>query len=377
MKKLFIVSLMVLSLVFAGNAFATDGCDGPDCSAEGNFDISTFAIGGGISYDGVIEDGGAAGGIGVAGGIAGAKASGHVESFEVPVFEYVGRCNGDYNRGLFGYYYVGHNRGRYDLTGYRTVMLGHAEGALSSAAGGFTKTEAYTFDSSKSHPEYQEVFGVGSWTENREARATQWVDLSAFGKAGATSMFAGAAGQGSLNGAIITPADDQNVEGHALAVAGQGSLAGYYGFAGTGLIGSVEVDTGAVMNGFSEADAYRATYFFKGGKTEILLGYTHADTQVYSGWNNINNHGLAGGYVNGGWVAGGVGYTASKMTTDMGYAKATASGSYNGSGQLGCDFNGMLDGYSKTQSTTLDGYNGTVMRSSAGMRVEIGGGNPQ
>jgi hypothetical protein len=37
------------------------------------------------------------------------------------------------------------------------------------------------------------------------------------------------------------------------------------------------------------------------------------DTAVHS-WNTMDRDGLAGGYVNGGWVAGGAGYTASVMS---------------------------------------------------------------
>jgi hypothetical protein len=361
MKKLFIVGLMVLSLVFGGQAFA---CDGPDCNAEGNFDIDTFAIGGGLSTDGVWGNNAGAGGIGVAGGIAGSKASGHVESYEKPIYDWV-KVQGKY----CSYW-------KYMKVGSRTVMLGHAEGALHSSAGGATLTESYDFYT-EDDPRYDKKYGVMSYTDNIDVRATSWLNLNAFGLAGADAMFGGIAGQGSANGAFIGPHPDQNIKGGAIAGTAQGSLVGYYGLAGTGLIGDVEIDTGAVMFGFSEAGAYRAVDYFEGGMTQTFVGWTRANTDVYSAWNYQNSDGLAASYVNGGWVAGGAGYTASVMATEGGMAKATAAGTYSGHGELGCDFNGMLDGYSKTQSTTYDGYNGTVMRSSAGMTVNIGSEQPK
>jgi hypothetical protein len=374
MKKLFIVGLMVVSLVMSGTAIAKqevptndDFCIGIGCEAQADMEIGTFAIGGGLSTDGVLTENGGAAGIGAAGGVAGAEASGHVESWEKPVYDWV----------FVGKTCWGWPKYERRLVGYETIFTGKVEGALSSTAGGFTKTEAFTFDRSSSNPHYQEVNGVGSFTENREVQAQQWVDLDVIGFGSAGAMFGGVAGQGSANGAFMTPEDDQNINGLAVAGAAQGSLLGYYGVAGAGLFGDVEIAAGGIMFGASEADAYNATYFFEGGKTEILTGYVYADTAVYN-WNNIDRDALAIGYVNGGWVAGGAGYTASTMSNDSGFARATAVGTYSGSGQLGCnDFNASLEGYSKTQSTTLDGYNGTVMKSSAGMTVNIGSEQPK
>jgi hypothetical protein len=79
-------------------------------------------------------------------------------------------------------------------------------------------------------------------------RATSWLNLNAFGLAGADAMFGGIAGQGSANGAFIDlPHPDQNIKGGAIAGAAQGSWLDIMVLAGTGLYGDVEVDAGAML----------------------------------------------------------------------------------------------------------------------------------
>jgi len=334
-------------------------------TAEGDFDIDTFAIGGSISLDGKLIPGGAAGGIGAAGGVAFGTASGSFESFETPVYKYVGFKKGDYS--CIGPICWPDSRwGSYDLVGYKVHALGSTEGELTSIGGGFTKTDAYRFD-----PEIGDIgIGVGSYTHNTQVMTGGSLYLEAEGLAEAHGFIGGIAGQGSLDGSIVvgSPLPMWDSNGLSAAIAGQGSYGGFVGGGIAGLYGDVELDANINMDGYTQTESYRAIDFFEGGKTEIMGSFVNTRTTVVSS-GGVDRSGLATGFLEGGYKAAGFAATKTIQVTNSGMAKATAVGTYSGSGPLGTNFNGQAVGYSNTSATTLDGYNGSVMSSSAGMKV--------
>ena len=326
-----------------GNAFWKQGGDeeGPcgeaaDCDAEGNFKINTFAIGGGISADGaLITKGypvsGAAGGIGVAGGVAIGAAEGSFESYKLPWW-----------------------------LGGKTITLGEANGALTSTAGGGTRTISETFD-----PGPGKNIGVRSQTDTYAVTAGS-LEVGAKGLAGAAGVMGGVAAQGSIDGSIIGPSPKHfdHSTGVSAGVAAQGSLGGFYGAAGTGLYGEADVSANVDMYGQTYSASYRGVQ----GDTEYMGTNVSAKTEVQSD-SDYNRSGLAAGVVDGGWKAGGIAAAGTVQLTDSGLAKATAVGAYTASGSLGCDFNGAAVGSTFTSATQHEGFNGSIMHSEASMSV--------
>ena len=314
--------------------------DIPNANAEGNFDIDVFAIGGGLSFDGELIPNGAAGGIGAAGGVAAGEAEGSFESFR-----------------FFR----------------KTINLGSAEGNLKAIGGGMTKTEAYDFNQPGGSGPYDLAIGVGSETDNF-AETGGHLSGGATGLAYSAGGIAGAAGQASLNGSILTgsPLPVWDSKGVTGVVAGQGSLGAFIGGGIAAGYGDYEVGADIWMHGNSEADSYRAVDFFPGGHTEYMASYGRASTEVQS-YGYANDNHLATSFVTGGYVAAGGVKTATIQAVNTGLgggiAKSSANGSYSGSGDLGTNFNGKAEGYSKTSATTLNGYNGAIMTSGAGMKV--------
>jgi len=388
MKKLFAVLFVVAFMFSASYALADQGgepnnthcngvgndnspcqpkpeppnpCADGSCTAEGNFNISTFAAGGGIDYDSLVFAGnGATGGVSVAGGISAAQASGHVQ--EIPVYKktYMGNKYGwgrlnprNYSKKLVG-----------------TIQLGDASGALNSTAGGFTRTESYTFKPLG----FDKAQGLGTSSDGY-ATTHGSIEIAAHGLAGASASMFGIAGQATLDGSIIGPHDSFDSKGVSLGVAGQGSVGGFIGGAGVFGYGDVAVEAGVDMWGGSVSESYRGVNYDGNTKTETMGTYVGAFTDINS-YSNVDRNGLAGGFVEGGYVAGGIAATktvqAVATETGGGVAAAKAFGTYSGSGDLGCDFNGTANGYSQTSATTMKGYNGAVMNSQAGMSVSIG-----
>ena len=376
MKKLFIVVLTFALLFGIGNAFAEPGkgnhfgtdfntghhygwgdggdggpCAGAECYAAGNFDIGVVAIGGGLSADGkLITQGGgisgAAGGIGAAGGVAVGSAQGAFESYDLPYFSF--------------------EDWKWHST---TITLGGAEANIGVTAGGLTKTEAYRFNPGVGNM----GIGVGSYTHNIAA-VHGALDGNAWGLAHSEGFFAGVAGQGSLDGSIVfgSPLSFWESKGVSYGLAGQGSFGYIYGFGGATVLGSYDLEAGIDMSGFTQSASWRAVNFFDGGKTEYMGTAVLTNTQVES-YGDADGQGLGGGFVGGQWVAGGFATSKTIQTIETpyggGFAAANANGAYSGSGALGCNLNATAQGYTQTSATTLNGYNGSIMRSSAGMKV--------
>jgi len=346
-RKLFILSIALMFLM-TGVAFATDDCNGdPECSASGNFSINTLAIGGGADLHGATIPNGAAGGLSAAGGVAFGAAEGSFSSFKI-----------------WGY----------------TVTLGGAEADLTNIGGGWVLMD----DAGKLYnpvPDADKSIGVYS-RSNTYAVTGGSLHVGAWGLAGSAGAIGGLAGQASLDGSIIGPSPKFGWEskGVSFGVAGQGSVGGFVGGAGAVFLGSADVDALIEMNGWSGSASYRYITWNDGAKTEGMRTDVLARTQITSS-GNASGRGAGGGFIEGGWVAGGVAASKTVQMTGTGYAAANAVGTYSASGELGCDFNGSAVGYTRTSATTREGYNGSVMTSSAGMKVTSGtiqgGGDPQ
>jgi len=312
------------------------GCNGgPECSAEGNFAINTFAAGGAIDADGKLIPNGAAGGISAAGGIGVGAAEGSFESFKVRKYVFFGP--------------------------WKTVTLGGTEADLSNTAGGFTNTDAGKYD-----PGPGKNIGVYS-TSNNYAITQGNLHVAAWGFAESHGIIAGAAGQASLDGSIVgpSPLPQWDTQGVTLGVAGQGSIGAYAGGAGAAGLGSADVDARIEMWGGSSSESYRGI----DGNTEYMGSNVNAYTIVSSD-SNVERHLIGAGFVEGGWVAGGAAASLTVQKSDYGVAKAGAVGTYSAAGELGCNFNGSANGYTYTSSQQNPGFKGSVMTSQAGMQVK-------
>jgi len=325
MKKLF-TFIAALSLVFCLAGAPAMACDGNNCQASGNFDISTFAAGGGADCALETIPNGIAGGIGAAGGVSLGEASGSFESF-------------------------------------LWWDLGDAGADLNSVAGGFVNTNDYVMH------DCGLFIGVGSQTDTF-ATTRGSLHVEAEGLAYSAGEIAGLAGQGSLNGSLIGPSPlcCWDSEGFSGGLAGQGSIGGFAGGAVTGLYGEADIEAGIDMFGNSYSESYRGINFDNGYKTEYMGTNVGASTEVTS-YKGVEDHCFAVGCVDGGFMAGGFAGSLTVQKTNSGIAKASALGMYSGGGSLGCNFSGSAVGYTNTSATTLQGYSGSVMSSSAGMQV--------
>jgi len=331
MKKILTYLTAVLFVICLAGAPSL-ACDGPNCSASGNFDISTFAAGGGADCALETIPNGIAGGISGAGGISVGEASGQFSSFR-----------------FFR----------------RTITLGGAGADLNSVAGGVTNTYDYVFS-----PGVGDIgIGVGSVSDSSAITAGS-LHVEAWGLAESHGEIAGLAGQGSLNGSLIGPSPlcCWTSKGISTGLAGQGSLGGFIGGGIAAGLGSADVEAGIEMSGQSGSESYRAIDWFDGGKTEIMGTNVFANTVVTS-YGNVDTCLIGCADVEGGFVAGGMAASLTCQKTNNGVAKATSIGVYAGAGELGCSFNGNATGYTQTTATTINGYNGSIMSSSAGMKV--------
>jgi hypothetical protein len=326
MKKFLSILTVSAFLFMSSMAFAGD-CSGPSCNASGNFEIDTFAIGGGLDADGALIPNGAAGGISGAGGIAAGQAQGAFESFKI--FR-------------------------------KTINLGGADADLSTRTGGFTNTEAGQYK-----PDCGINIGVYSGSENFATTAGS-LHVGAWGLAYSEGTLGGIAGQASLDGSIVgpSPLKQWDSKGVSLGVAGQGSVGGFIGGGIAAGLGSVDVDASVDMYGGSYTESYRGI----NGNTEYMGTNVSAYTTVFT-YGNVDTCLIGVGFVEGGYIAAGGAATKTVQVTDSGFAKATAVGSYAGSGELNCNFNGSANGYTYTSATTAPGMNGSVMTSAAGMKV--------
>jgi hypothetical protein len=323
-NKIFAV-LFTSMFLMSGVALAQTngyGCIGSGCgNVTGSLDISTFAAGGGIDADAQLARHGAAAGISAAGGLTVGEAEGTIKTFKI--FK-------------------------------KTFAGGSVEASIDSIGGGLTKTEAgkYTEDGLKHVYSASDSYAVTGAD----------MDLKAFGVAAVEGCVFGVAGQASLDGSIMFN------HGVSAGIAGQYSAGYFVGGAGVVGFGSAGVDAKIEMNGQSGSDSYRGVFHDGPATTRVLGTNVYAATEVTSYGYNYDC-GLSESFLAGGWQAGGAASAKTIQISNGGIAKAEANGSYSGAGSLGCNFEGSAVGGTQTSATTVQGYNGSVMTSSAAMKV--------
>lgn len=298
--------------------------------AGAGFDVNSGAAGGGIDYDGTLITGGAAGGI----------------------------------SGAFGTVEAGASGG---------IIWGSAGGWVDTIGGGITNTNTDTFN-----PGFGTTsIGIGSYSENQAVtgfHSSIYVD----GVGGMSSVYgSGFAAQGTLNGSCLdeTSIGFTNSDGFTGGAAGQGSIGGFAGGAYVGTIwGDADASLGAniEMNGYSYSDSYAYIDVDGNSITEGMGTFVLSSTNVEAfGYGNINSSGLAGGdyYGNGGYsVIGGAG-SVTVQDGSGGSAYASCGGVYAGGGNINSSYNGSAAGYTHTSIMTLNGMNGSIVHSLAGMHV--------
>jgi hypothetical protein len=340
MKKLFIVGLMVVSLVFGGQAFA---CEGPECEGSAT---------GAFYFDGSPEGGGADGamettykGFAIGGGLAGGQ--------------------GDIMNQAFG-----HNSfmssGHWD----KNFPVDHRL----SAGGG---VEALPYEWWNFGPGYIE-HGIGTETfstagVNGQVAGVVDPNRYSFG-AEAGGFFGGTAGQVTGNLSVLGPAPIFNSDGFTGGIAAQGSIGhidgGYYALSAGDDRRHDRYAKGFVsgyvwMDGYTTSRSWRGVEDNGDERTEFMGSRSIAETSIYTYADNYNYSSRSildssGSWLNGGFIAGGVAANTSQMSNDFGSAKATSMGYYIGSGHLGCDYYGYANVKTNTSLTTMGNMNGTI-----------------
>jgi hypothetical protein len=313
-----------------GNGFGHQkGCDGPDCVAEGEFDISAFA--GSFVMDGGIDRnfGAITGGGAIAGGFN------------------MGGADADIDRS------------------------GDAYGYLRVGGGGFVKGHSYDFyDFDRNGLMY-----VSGSTASAEAGTNGYLNLAVdangwrWGEVEADGGFFGVAGQATGTFSLMTlPGFLYDADGCTGGATAQGAV-GY-------VEGDVDVESGwynwfqedndtaagsFYSWGSSDAHSWRGVEFNDGAKTEFMGTRTSSDTHVRTDYTDTGRD----AHVDGGFLAGGVAFNATKMTAPNAMGKATAAGAYFGAGKLGCNYDGMANVKTNVSITQINGYKGSYVTSTA------------
>ena len=325
MKKILSIFTICAFLFIGANvAFAT--CEGPECSQSGKIDMDVFAAGGAIDAYGRLIPNGAAGSVAAAGGIGAGQAKG----------------------GSF---------------------FGKVEGEIGVTAGGIIIGDSYKMSRLKG---FDKSIGVGSWAHG-DAEAGGYLGLKALGFSGATGAFGSVAGQGTLSGSVLggSPLNEWDSKGITYGVAGQFAAGHVEGYVGTALFGYGDVAGDIYMSGETESQSYRGITYLGGGyKVETMGTNVRANTNVNS-FENKYACGITIADISGGYVAAGAATSVTVMAVEGGVGFAKASGAYAGSGELGCNFEGSLDGGTQVNVTTLSGRSGSIVSSSARMAVSV------
>ncbi len=327
MMKLFgIITLALLISVPAALA-----CHGPECGeGEGNFKIKAKAYGKGFDIDGKLIKRGAAGGL--------SSAKGYTTG------------------GARGYVYNADASGKIDVSG-----------------GGLASTTAYKFD-----PEVGDhgkgvgssSYAYGETTASLKLKAKNadgWYDWG-FAHGG----FHGCVRQLTLDGSIIVNGKKWDSKGLSAGVAGQMASGHIYGDAMVdswiGYNGKVNLKAGIIMDGASYSESYRFVAEEDGVRVEGMGTNVGARTDVET-FRKVKSKGWGYGYVGGSFNAKGGAAALTVQKNDNGKAVALAVGTYQGSGRLGCNFSGSVQGGTYTNAMKVEGMNGTVMSSGASMSV--------
>ena len=328
-----------------GNAFWKQGngsneC-GPSCYAVGTFDLNLSAMDGAIGggLDGTYK--GLTGG----GALAGGATFGHMEA---------------------------------------NVNDGSAFGQMGISGGGIISGNSFDFFEWDNGPRHI----LGSWSE-AQAETTAFAlmdvdpDMGWRARADGNAEFFGIAGQATGDFSVMGPAPIFENDGYTGALAAQGSLGYIEGglFVGAGsdywffgyrdqYAGGM-IDAGVVQNGFSQAHSWRGVENNGPYRTEYLGSRSIAETHVTS-WGHHYDYDGAGifsdyshSYVDGGFIAAGIGANKSVIETQNGIGTATVKGGYLGIGDLNCNYDGYLNVKTNVSSTTLNAPNsqGSIVRS--------------
>jgi len=343
MKKILTIAacaLFALALV----AQPAAACDGDECYGSGNFDGSVFAGSAGLDLGlDCIPNG-------FAGGIAGAGGATYGEIHGLAVDAAV-------------------------------------EGNINVTGGGLYNQSDYVFNTGADLS-----IGVGSHS-TAEGVTGGRVDLSADADCPrcfdlnigvAEGHFAGVAGEGTLDVSVVGKSpyffETKGVSG---GIAGQAAVGhvegaaiaddeswGAFCFKDYGNPDSAYADAYMDLAGGSYSESYRYVNRDCQSRTEGMGTNVGANTFV-----NTYGDSSRDGYVNGGFkVAGGAAAKTVQMGNN-GLGTAQIAGSYQGAGSLNCNYTGSVDGYTRTSITTVNGMNGSIASSSAGMHVETHTGN--
>jgi len=400
MRKLFttLLAAMFLLSVFIIPAFA---CKGPECEASASLGIGAAAGNIGVDADGKLIKNGAAGSIGVgAGGTAGISGG----------FVINGAAGANVNvigggaSGAEAYKInLGVKKNGKNIKGLEGVKVGSGAGAVAQTGGSLDVSV---------DPAGNGLFSAGGLV---------------------AGTIGGAAGQGTLSGSIITNTKKFDSNGISVGAAGQGSTGSWSGSAHAESLGDYEktsrtgtlwlkkngknagkvfekpfgwhpspskknewkfvgfakdtkvVDNNAAAGLEANIHMYGSTYSesyryidtsVKGQKTEGFGSNVGADTHVTSygsTYENSTKLANSNARVNGGFNAAGGATTLTAQESmgpgSFGGAIAGGFGSYSGSGDLGCNFDGSVVGSSYTSVTTFDGMNGSINSAGASMNV--------
>jgi len=185
---------------------------------------------------------------------------------------------------------------------------------------------------------------LGTWTHNFAATGGQ-LDLTAssrFGIGGVAGGIDGYAEQCSLNigGGLYGG-------GNTAGLATQESAGGFEGSALTGSILRGETAAGfeasIIMDGYSATNSYKWSNNGKG-----LGTYVEAGTTIASSGGSYDDGCISYATVDGGFNASGSVGSLTEQSRNGGYASASANGSYSGAGSLGSTYNGSAFGYTET-----------------------------
>lgn len=264
------------------------------------------------------------------------------------------------------------------------VLTGTGYGDISATAGALGDSEAYNYN-----PDMGNAvdYGVGSYSsaEGVTAGSVSTGINNGFGATG--GGINGDTEQGTAAGSYVGLAPEQEIEGIIVFEEGL-SNPDSYGVTGQYATGSFDgvVLSGNILFGYhSEASAsidswghsLSESYEFvdvQNNGDEITYGkgtYVESATTVETSRHTEGHSPLSGS-----WEAGGGAVTETTQNYEGGTATAYAEGSYEGSGDLGQNYEGSVQGSTSTSVTHFpNGPQGSIMHSEAHMSVSSQGGD--
>jgi hypothetical protein len=274
------------------------------------------------------------GGIAIAGGVGAGEGSGFIKTVNVPTWVKTGP------KWYQGYWTM------------KPLALGTSEGYVGVTAGGLANTYAIPGGT------FSQAIG--------EAGINGGVKV--FGLAGGEVGAFSLAGEGTADFSL-----GLNLGGITSGFAGQYAAGGLFGGAGAFGIGSGDFEGNIFMQGNSFSQSWRECSF-DGTYLTRSIGTNVGASTIVNSFDITKNSGIGFSFINGSYTAAGIAKTCTFQLAPNGYAKASAIGTYQGSGPLGTSFSGSANGYSTTSVSTIPGWKGSINSASSGMQVKIGAG---